>query len=37
MLRQSLNYQIKDSVYPFHLTRCDNIVNRVMDHINTLP
>jgi RNA polymerase sigma-70 factor (ECF subfamily) len=37
MLRQSLNYQIKDSVYPFHLTRCDNIVHRVMDHINTLP
>jgi RNA polymerase sigma-70 factor (ECF subfamily) len=37
MLRQSLNYQMKDSIYPFHLTRCDKIVHHVMDHINTLP
>jgi len=37
MLRQTLNSQLKDSIYPFHLTRCDKIVNHVMTHINSQP
>ncbi|MBS1606204.1 MAG: sigma-70 family RNA polymerase sigma factor [Bacteroidetes bacterium] len=37
MLRQTLNNQMKDSIYPFHLTRCDKIVDHVMTHISFLP
>jgi len=37
MLRQTLNNQMKDSLFPFHLTRCDKIVNHVMTHINPQP
>jgi len=37
MLRQTLNDQMKDSIYPFHLTRCDKIVDHVMAHINSQP
>lgn len=33
MLRDSLHSYIKDSVYPFHLSRCDRIVSHVMDRI----
>lgn len=33
MLRDSLNTYIKDSVYDFHLNRCDRIVNNVMQHL----
>ncbi len=33
MLRNSLNAYMKDSVYDFHLSRCDKIVNNVMKHL----
>lgn len=33
MLRENLNSYIKDQVYSFHLTRCDRIVNRVLDEL----
>ena len=37
MLRENLNNKMKDSIYPFHLTRCDKIVNHVMSRLNTPP
>jgi RNA polymerase sigma-70 factor (ECF subfamily) len=37
MLRQTLNLQMKDSIYPFHLTRCDKIVSNVMTYVNPQP
>ena len=33
MLRENLNGYMKGAVYPFHLTRCDRIVERVMGGI----
>jgi RNA polymerase sigma-70 factor (ECF subfamily) len=33
MLRENLTAYIKDSIYPFHLSRCDRIVSRVMDKL----
>jgi RNA polymerase sigma-70 factor (ECF subfamily) len=33
MLRESLNNYLKDSVYPFHLSRCDRIVEKVMESL----
>jgi len=33
MLRENLNHYIKDSVYQFHLSRCDVMVSRVMNGI----
>lgn len=33
MLRENLNGYLKDQVYSFHLTRCDRIVNNVMQHL----
>jgi RNA polymerase sigma-70 factor (ECF subfamily) len=33
MLRENLNGYMKDRVYSFHLTRCDRIVNHVMNHL----
>jgi RNA polymerase sigma-70 factor (ECF subfamily) len=30
MLRESLNSYMKDTVYSFHLSRCDRVVNNVM-------
>jgi RNA polymerase sigma-70 factor (ECF subfamily) len=33
MLRENLNGYMKDRVYSFHLTRCDRIVNNVMNHL----
>ncbi|WP_291908853.1 sigma-70 family RNA polymerase sigma factor [Chitinophaga sp. CB10] len=33
MLRQSLQGYMKDSVYSFHLSRCDRVVNYVMNHL----
>lgn len=33
MLRKNLNSYMKDRVYSFHLTRCDRIVNNVMQHL----
>ena len=33
MLRQQLSSYMKDHVYSFHLTRCDRIVNSVMQHL----
>jgi len=33
MLRNSLHAYIKDSVYDFHLSRCDKIVNNVMNRL----
>lgn len=33
MLRDSLSSYMKDSIYPFHLSRCDRIVGKVMDRI----
>lgn len=33
MLRQSLNGYMKDHVYDFHLSKCDDIVNYVMKHL----
>jgi RNA polymerase sigma factor (sigma-70 family) len=33
MLREKLNTYMKDSVYSFHLSRCDRIVNNVMQHL----
>lgn len=34
LLRQTLGGYMKESVYSFHLTRCDRIVSRVMQHLN---
>jgi RNA polymerase sigma factor (sigma-70 family) len=36
MLREHLNSYMKDRVYSFHLTRCDRIVNNVMQHLDIL-
>lgn len=33
MLRESLNHYMKDSVYQFHLSRCDRMVGQVMGRI----
>ncbi|HLI92537.1 MAG TPA: sigma-70 family RNA polymerase sigma factor [Puia sp.] len=33
MLRQSLNHYMRDSVYPFHLSRCNEIAASVMGKI----
>lgn len=33
MLRDNLTDYMRDSIYPFHLTRCDRIVNNVMEKI----
>jgi len=33
MLRKNLSSYMKDNVYDFHLSRCDSIVSRVMQHI----
>src|SRR5690606_14385321 len=33
MLRQNLGKGIKEHVYAFHLTRCDRLVNQVLDRI----
>jgi RNA polymerase sigma factor (sigma-70 family) len=33
MLRENLSGYMKDHVYSFHLTRCDRVVNRVMQHL----
>lgn len=33
MLRENLEIYVKDSVYSFHLSRCDRMVNMVMQHI----
>ena len=33
MLRENLNGYMKDRVYSFHLTRCDRIVNHVMNRL----
>jgi RNA polymerase sigma factor (sigma-70 family) len=33
MLRESLTNYMKESVYQFHLSRCDRMVSRVMDHL----
>lgn len=33
MLRQSLQGYMKDHVYSFHLSKCDNVVNYVMQHL----
>jgi RNA polymerase sigma-70 factor (ECF subfamily) len=33
MLRENLNSYMKDSVYSFHLNRCDRIVNNVMTQL----
>lgn len=30
MLRENLTHYMKDTIYPFHLSRCDRIVNNVM-------
>lgn len=35
MLRESLNNYMKDSVYQFHLSRCDKMVSRVMDQLQS--
>jgi RNA polymerase sigma-70 factor (ECF subfamily) len=34
MLRESLNHYMKDSVYQFHLSRCDRMVGQVMSRID---
>jgi RNA polymerase sigma-70 factor (ECF subfamily) len=36
MLRSSLNGYMKDHVYPFHLSRCDRIVGRVLDYLDRM-
>jgi len=36
MLRESLNSYMKDSIYQFHLSRCDKMVSRVMDHLQSV-
>lgn len=33
MLRESLNNYMKDSIYQFHLSRCDRMVSQVMEHL----
>ncbi|HEV2478360.1 MAG TPA: RNA polymerase sigma factor [Puia sp.] len=33
MLRENLSYYMKDTIYPFHLSRCDRIVNNVLAKI----
>jgi RNA polymerase sigma factor (sigma-70 family) len=33
MLRENLNGYMKDRVYSFHLTRCDRMVNHVLNHL----
>jgi RNA polymerase sigma-70 factor (ECF subfamily) len=33
MLRENLNGYMKDHVYSFHLSKCDRIVNRVLEHL----
>lgn len=33
MLRDSLNSYMKDSIYQFHLSRCDRMVNQVMSYL----
>jgi len=33
MLRENLNSYMKDSIYPFHLSRCDRIVHRVIEQL----
>lgn len=33
MLRESLNNYMKDSIYQFHLSRCDRMVSEVMGHL----
>jgi RNA polymerase sigma-70 factor (ECF subfamily) len=33
MLRENLTGYMKDHVYSFHLTRCDRIVNNVLNHL----
>ncbi len=35
MLRESLNNYMKDSVYPFHLSRCDRMVASVMERLGS--
>ncbi len=37
MLRENLNGYFKESVYPFHLSRCDLMVERVFQGISSLP
>lgn len=34
MLREDLSSYMRDCVYNFHLTRCDRMVNRVMQQLN---
>jgi RNA polymerase sigma factor (sigma-70 family) len=34
MLREDLNGYMKDSVYSFHLSRCNRIVNHVLDYLH---
>jgi RNA polymerase sigma-70 factor (ECF subfamily) len=35
MLRESLNNYMKDSIYQFHLSRCDRMVSHVMGHLQS--
>jgi RNA polymerase sigma factor (sigma-70 family) len=37
MLREDLNGYFKESAYPFHLSRCDRMVERVSQAISLLP
>lgn len=34
MLRKNLNEYMKDRIYNFHITKCDRIVDRVMQQLN---
>lgn len=36
MLREELNGYMKDSIYNFHLTRCDRVVNNVLSHLHII-
>jgi RNA polymerase sigma factor (sigma-70 family) len=37
MLRENLNNYMKDYVYSFHLTKCDRIVNNVLNRLGIAP
>lgn len=37
MLRENLNSYMKDYVYSFHLTKCDRIVNNVLNRLGIAP
>jgi RNA polymerase sigma factor (sigma-70 family) len=37
MLRENLNCYMKDYVYSFHLTKCDRIVNNVLNRLGIAP